>query len=81
MIVDEKDKELMDEIIMIDDGTGSSIKIPSVMVSKTEGETIIDYYLNATEAERKRISIVHTFDINKPDDRVEYDIWLSSSNS
>lgn len=34
----------------------------------------------ASEEELNSIAILATFDIDKPDDRVEYDIWFTSSN-
>ena len=34
IVVDEKDNEAMESIIMVDDGTGNGVKIPSVMVNE-----------------------------------------------
>lgn len=48
IIVDEVDNESMDSIIMVDDGTGSGIRIPSIMINKKEGEIILDYFGKAT---------------------------------
>lgn len=80
VIVDEVNNEAMDQIIMVDDGTGSGIRIPSVMINQKEGEIILSFIENATEAEKKQISIVATFNIAKPSDHVKYDLWVSSSN-
>lgn len=80
IIVDEVDNESMDSIIMVDDGTGSGIRIPSIMINKKEGEIILDYFGKATAQEKKQISIVATFNIAKPSDHVKYDLWVSSSN-
>ena len=63
IIVDEIDNETMDEIIMVDDGTGAPVKIPSIMINKKEGEALLSYYENAGEDERKKISLVTSFDI------------------
>lgn len=70
----------MESIIMVDDGTGSSIRIPSIMVNKKEGEIILDFINMASIQERKQISVVATFNIAKPSDHVKYDMWVSSSN-
>jgi hypothetical protein len=80
IIVDEVDNEAMDSIIMVDDGTGNGIRIPSIMINKKEGEIILNYIIKASEAEKKQISIVTTFNIAKPSDHVKYDLWVSSSN-
>lgn len=79
IIVDEKDNENPETIIMVDDGTGNGIQIPSIMISKTDGETLISEYKNLA-TEDKRIKLVISFDMNRPDDRVEYDIWYSTSS-
>ena len=47
------------------------------MIDKTEGELLINYMTQHADA---IITLVCSFNIAKPDDRVEYDIWLSSSN-
>jgi extracellular elastinolytic metalloproteinase len=53
IIVDEVDNEAMDAIIMVDDGTGNGIRIPSVMINKKEGEIILEYIKMASELEKK----------------------------
>jgi len=65
---------------MVDDGTGNGIRIPSIMVDKTEGEAILDFIGAASEEVLKSLSVVATFDIAKPSDHVNYDLWVSSSN-
>lgn len=79
IVVDEVDNENPDMIIMVDDGTGNGIQIPSILVSKTDGEKLIKEYQKLTK-ENTEVKLIVSFDINKPDDRVEYDIWFSSSN-
>lgn len=79
IIVDEVDNESPDMIIMVDDGTGNGIQIPSVMLSKADGETILKEY-NSISTNGGAIKLKISFEMNRPDDRVEYDIWFSSSN-
>lgn len=50
------------------------------MINKKEGEAILSYIAQASDQEKKQISIVATFNIAKPNDHVLYDIWVSSSN-
>lgn len=38
---------------MVDDGTGSGVRIPSVMVNQKEGEIILNFIESASEAEKK----------------------------
>lgn len=79
VIVDEVDGEYPDQIIMVDDGTGNGIQIPSVLIGKTDGESLITKYKELS-AENKQIQLIATFDINRPDDRVEYEFWFTASN-
>mmetsp|Transcript_13401 Transcript_13401/g.15046 ORF Transcript_13401/g.15046 Transcript_13401/m.15046 type:complete len:164 (+) Transcript_13401:229-720(+) len=64
---------------MVDDGTGNGIQIPSILVSKTDGEFLITQYTELTASD-KSIQLLTTFEINRPDDRVEYEFWFTSSN-
>ena len=79
IIVDDQ-SENVDDIVMSDDGTGAGVRIPSLLVSKTDGKKLIDFLKSASEIELKQISLVADFDIRRPDNRVEYDFWYSSSN-
>lgn len=79
IIVDEVDYEDPENVIMVDDGTGNGVSIPSIMISKSDGETLIAK-LDQIHQDKGYVMIKISFDINRPDDRVEYDIWLSSSN-
>ena len=68
-----------EHIIMVDDGTGTSIQIPTILIGKNDGDIIKDFLtdtkINSTLKREARI--MATFEINNPDNRVEYDIWYS----
>jgi hypothetical protein len=36
---------------MSDDGTGAGIRIPSVLISKKDGDKLVDFIKTATQAE------------------------------
>lgn len=57
IIIEDKEENL-DEIVMSDDGTGGGIRIPSVLISKTDGEKLLDFLKNANPSELKSISAV-----------------------
>lgn len=40
VIIDNKKGEIVEKVIMVDDGTGSGIKIPSMLISKKDGKKI-----------------------------------------
>lgn len=80
IIIDNTD-ESIEQIILSDDGTGGGIRIPSMLISKKDGQKLISFISTATPEELAQIVIIASFDIDKPDDRVEYDIWYTSSNN
>lgn len=65
---------------MSDDGTGVGISIPSMLIAKDEGEKLIEFLTTAEETDLKRAALHAKFDLNHPDDRVEYDYWFTSSD-
>ena len=79
IIIDENEEDV-DSIIMSDDGTGGGIRIPSMLIGNTDGKKLIDFLTRASTDELDQTAIMAQFIMEKPDDRVEYDIWLTSSN-
>lgn len=39
--------EMIDEILMSDDGTGGGIRIPSMLIGKNDGDKLIEWYKRA----------------------------------
>lgn len=58
---------------MGDDGNGHAIKIPSMIISKLDGDKIKE-----TLKDGKAVFIKASLDIYNPDNRVEYELWMSS---
>jgi hypothetical protein len=79
IVVDHSDEDIGD-IVMSDDRTGAGIRIPSMLISKKDGQKLIDFLNTATVEELAQVVVVTTFDIQRPDNRVEYDIWYTSSD-
>lgn len=65
---------------MSDDGTGAGIRIPSMLISKKDGQKLIDFINTASKEEIMTFGVMASFDLARPDNRVEYDVWLSSSS-
>jgi hypothetical protein len=42
IIIDDTDEDI-ENVIMSDDGTGGGIRIPSMIIGKTDGKKLIDY--------------------------------------
>ena len=65
---------------MSDDGTGGGIRIPAMLIGKSDGRKLIDFLKKASPQELDQIAIMAKFVMSNPDDRVEYDFWFTSSN-
>jgi hypothetical protein len=50
IIVDDSDEEV-EGVIMSDDGTGGGIRIPSMLIGKTDGRKLIDFLKRASDEE------------------------------
>jgi hypothetical protein len=79
-IVVDSSNEKIEDVVMSDDGTGAGIRMPSMLISKKDGQTLIDFLQTASEDDLNQIAINAMFGMGRPDNRVEYDIWYSSSN-
>lgn len=79
IIIDSQSDDV-DTLVMSDDGTGGGIRIPSMIIGKTEGRKLLDFLKRASKEELEQTAIMAQFVMEKPDDRVEYDIWFTSSN-
>lgn len=75
VIIIDNTLEEPENIIMVDDGTAGNLYIPSVLISKTNGDILKKYMKNGND-EVVRMTI--SFDMPNPDNRVEYEIWMSS---
>ena len=59
---------------MTDDGRGYLIHIPSMIISKRDGEKLIDCFMN----KNSHIILSISLKIDNPDNWVEYDMYYSS---
>jgi hypothetical protein len=50
IIVDDFEEDV-DNVIMSDDGTGGGIRIPSMLIGKTDGKKLIDFLKRASDEE------------------------------
>jgi hypothetical protein len=78
VIVDEKNDENIKYIVMMNDGTGNGIIIPSVLLNKDPGNTIIDFLTSNEDSVTKNVKFMVNFKMNHPDNHVEYHLLLST---
>ena len=78
-IVIDNRTELVDEVLMSDDGTGGGIRIPSMLIGRKDGDGLVSWYERASEEEREQIVIMCEF-IMPENAVVKYDFWFTSSS-
>jgi PA domain len=74
IIIDNKSED-SENLIMSDDGTGTTINIPSFIIRKRDGDLIKDQLKKSNLSSvyvRAALELVH------PDNRVEYEFWYST---
>jgi len=79
IIVDDTEENIED-VIMSDDGTGDGISIPSVIMSQKSWDLLFGYLIEMEESQRESVVFSASFSMVHPDNRVEYDIWYTSSD-
>lgn len=87
LIADNHAENHPEKIIMIDDGTGISIVIPTVIITKEFGAILKKAVIEAEENNKdptntkQFVVLLVNFEMDNPDDRVEYDIWYTSGDT
>jgi hypothetical protein len=81
VVIDEF-KEKIDGVMMSDDGTGGGIRIPSMLISKNDGDVLIEWLKTATVADKNQLVLMADFILpTEADNKVEYDFWMTSSSN
>ena len=74
VIIDNYNEDI-NNVILSDDGTGMGIRIPSMIIGKTDGEIIMDYV-----KENKDATLSAEFVVDNPENTVDLEFWFSSYN-
>lgn len=81
IVIDEYAEDITN-ILMSDDGTGGGIRIPSMLISRTDGDILLDWFKSATFKEKHSLVIMAEFVMpTTEDNNVAYDFWFTSSSN
>lgn len=75
LVVADTRVENVTNVIMGDDGTGTGIRIPAMLIGKTDGEMLIEF---ATQ--QKAATLSAEFAVKEKSDFADIEIWYSSNN-
>ena len=78
IIVDTR-AEMIDEVLMSDDGTGGGIRIPSMLIGQNDGKKLLDWFAEASEVEKNSMVLMSEF-VMTEHDIVDVDFWFTSSS-
>ena len=48
IIINDSDETNIEKVLMSDDGTGGGIRIPSMLISKTDGQKLLNFLKKAS---------------------------------
>lgn len=80
IVVDNVDWEDVEYVIMSDDGYGEGISIPSMLISKADGELLKNFLHSSAQEEIEKLVLNVSFEIAAPDNSVDYQLWYTSSD-
>lgn len=75
LVVVDSRYENITNVIMGDDGTGTGIRIPSMLVGKSDGEQLIKFAKQKLGA-----TLAAEFAVKEKHDSASIEIWYSSNN-
>ncbi len=78
IIVDSR-AEMIDEILMSDDGTGGGIRIPSMLIGMRDGDILLNWFKKASQEERDQLVLMSEF-VMPQFDKATVDYWFTSSS-
>ena len=81
LIIDAYEKEDIMKVTLSDDGTGAGLRIPAMLMSKTDGAKIINYLKNAKKEDKESTMLKAVFMTEFfADNTVNVDFWYTSSD-
>lgn len=78
IIIDNR-AEMIDEVLMSDDGTGGGIRIPSMLIGNNDGAKLLAWWRTASKVEKESMVLMSEF-IMTEHDIVDIDFWFTSSS-
>lgn len=78
IIIDNR-AEMIDEVLMSDDGTGNGIRIPSMLIGQNDGNKLIKWFEQASDEELDQVVMMSDF-VLPEFEHVSYDFWFTSSS-
>jgi len=79
VIIDDTFEDV-DKVIMSDDGTGTGIRIPAMLIGKKEGQILKDFLTKQPSDVASKASLSAEFVLKNQDNTVKWEMWYTSAN-
>lgn len=79
VIIDDQFEDV-NKVIMSDDGTGTGIRIPAMLIGKKEGQILKEFLTKQPEDVSSKASLRADFIFKNQDNKVKWELWYTSTN-
>jgi hypothetical protein len=79
VIIDSSNENIRN-VIVSDDGTGAGIRIPSMLISKKDGEILKEFLTKQKKEVAEKAALTAEFVMENPDNKVEWQFFYTSDN-
>jgi hypothetical protein len=77
VIIDTQSEDI-EHVVMSDDGTGTGLNIPSMIISKEDGKILKDFLKNQPDELTSQAAVQAEFVVDNPENTVEMEFWYTS---
>ncbi len=79
VIIDDNFEDV-NKVIMSDDGTGTGIRIPAMLIGKKEGQLLKDFLTKQPAELAAKAALSAEFVFKNQDNKVNWELWYTSTN-
>jgi len=80
VIIDDTGASDVKNVIMSDDGTGTGIRIPSMLISQRDGKILKDFLLSQPAEEASQAALAAEFVFQNQNNTVTWELWYTTAN-
>lgn len=80
VIIDDTGATDVKNIVMSDDGTGTGIRIPAMLISQRDGKALKDFLLGQPADVASQAALAAEFVLENQDNAVKWELWYTTAN-
>lgn len=79
VIIDDSFEDI-NKVIMSDDGTGTGIRIPAMLIGRKEGQILKDFLTKSSPELVAKAALTAEFVFKNKENKVKWELWYTSTN-